>query len=209
MSAKTVYSSRTADKFVVRLPDGVREQIAEFARKNYRSMNSHILVYIEACLELEKQTGKVLDADTLRGMHEIQFRNERMEAMLQKLLKVGEWYTSAIELDSYEHKVDGEKLKQEIQELLDSKNVPASVLALVDAFKEADGTGAVVVAAPQHRFEVNYPCMFDGHLWVIQSFSAQDGVIWADLERTDSEFKFDNGRRTATCKYAHLEPFNA
>ena len=37
------YTSRTADKFVVRLPDGMREHIAEVARQHHRSMNSEII----------------------------------------------------------------------------------------------------------------------------------------------------------------------
>lgn len=40
---QAVYSSRTADKFVVRLPDGFREKVAEAARANHRSMNSEII----------------------------------------------------------------------------------------------------------------------------------------------------------------------
>lgn len=36
-------SSRNADKFVVRLPDGLRERIAEAAKRDGRSMNSQIV----------------------------------------------------------------------------------------------------------------------------------------------------------------------
>lgn len=36
-------NSRRADKFVVRLPDGMREDVAELARLNKRSMNSEII----------------------------------------------------------------------------------------------------------------------------------------------------------------------
>ncbi len=43
-------NSRTADKFVVRLPDGMREQVAEVARKNHRSMNSEIIDRLEQSL---------------------------------------------------------------------------------------------------------------------------------------------------------------
>jgi hypothetical protein len=39
--------SREADKFVVRLPEGKREEIADAARDNHRSMNAQILVAIE------------------------------------------------------------------------------------------------------------------------------------------------------------------
>jgi len=40
-------NSRTAEKFVVRLPDGMRERIAEIAQKNHRSMNSEIVLHLE------------------------------------------------------------------------------------------------------------------------------------------------------------------
>lgn len=43
-------TSRTADKFVVRLPDGMREQVAQVARKNHRSMNSEIIDRLEQSL---------------------------------------------------------------------------------------------------------------------------------------------------------------
>ncbi|WP_376749795.1 Arc family DNA-binding protein [Stutzerimonas nitrititolerans] len=39
----TDYSSRTADKFVVRLPDGMRGRIFDVAGSNHRSMNSEII----------------------------------------------------------------------------------------------------------------------------------------------------------------------
>lgn len=51
---QAVYSSRTADKFVVRLPDGMREQIAEVARTHHRSMNSEIIARLEKSLASEE-----------------------------------------------------------------------------------------------------------------------------------------------------------
>ncbi|MNQ24573.1 Arc-like DNA binding domain protein [compost metagenome] len=50
---QAVYSSRTADKFVVRLPDGMREKVAEMARGHHRSMNSEIIARLEASLMAE------------------------------------------------------------------------------------------------------------------------------------------------------------
>lgn len=47
------YNSRTADKFVVRLTDGLRVRIAENARGNHRSMNGEILARLEGSMELE------------------------------------------------------------------------------------------------------------------------------------------------------------
>nr|WP_186211641.1 Arc family DNA-binding protein [Burkholderia gladioli] len=43
MSEPTQPPSRTADQFVVRLPDGMRDQIAEAAKTNNRSMNAEIV----------------------------------------------------------------------------------------------------------------------------------------------------------------------
>ncbi|WP_252091361.1 Arc family DNA-binding protein [Pseudomonas sp. MWU13-3659] len=47
-------NSRTADKFVVRLPDGMRERVAEVARQNHRSMNSEIIERLEQTLLSDK-----------------------------------------------------------------------------------------------------------------------------------------------------------
>ncbi len=57
------YSSRTADKFVVRLPDGMRDRIAEVARNQHRSMNSEIIARLENSLQ---QEGLLTQGDTLR-----------------------------------------------------------------------------------------------------------------------------------------------
>lgn len=56
------YSSRTAEKFVVRLPEGMREQIAGVARSHHRSMNSEIIARLERSLvqEGELQAGSLL-----------------------------------------------------------------------------------------------------------------------------------------------------
>lgn len=48
----STYSSRTADKFVIRLPDGLRDQIAVVAKENHRSMNSQIISVLEQNLGL-------------------------------------------------------------------------------------------------------------------------------------------------------------
>lgn len=45
--------SREQDKFVVRLPDGLRPRIATAAQDNHRSMNSEIIYRIERSLTLE------------------------------------------------------------------------------------------------------------------------------------------------------------
>lgn len=59
----TAYSSRTADKFVVRLPDGMRDRIAEVAREQHRSMNSEIIARLESSLQ---QDGVLIQDNSLR-----------------------------------------------------------------------------------------------------------------------------------------------
>ena len=44
------YTSRTADKFVGRLPEGMRDRIAEVAKQHHRSMNSEIIARLEHSL---------------------------------------------------------------------------------------------------------------------------------------------------------------
>ncbi|MNB58513.1 Arc-like DNA binding domain protein [compost metagenome] len=59
---QAIYSSRTADKFVVRLPDGMRERIAEVAREHHRSMNSEIIARLEKSMaspDMEEGTMEV------------------------------------------------------------------------------------------------------------------------------------------------------
>ncbi|WP_237860656.1 Arc family DNA-binding protein [Pseudomonas sp. PGPR81] len=50
-------NSRTADKFVVRLPDGMRERVAQVARDNHRSMNSEIIERLEQSLLNDQRIG--------------------------------------------------------------------------------------------------------------------------------------------------------
>ena len=41
------YDSRTADKFVLRMPDGMRSRIEALASERHRSMNSEITIRLE------------------------------------------------------------------------------------------------------------------------------------------------------------------
>lgn len=45
--------SRVQDKFVIRLPDGLRPEIAAVASRNQRSMNGEIINRLERSLTLE------------------------------------------------------------------------------------------------------------------------------------------------------------
>lgn len=51
MTKERNYPSRTAAQFVVRLPDGMRERIAEAAEMNARSMNAEIVARLQESFE--------------------------------------------------------------------------------------------------------------------------------------------------------------
>jgi len=54
---QAIYSSRTADKFVVRLPDGMRDRVYQVAKNHHRSMNSEIIARLEQSLIQEGALG--------------------------------------------------------------------------------------------------------------------------------------------------------
>lgn len=49
----TKRDSREQDKFVIRLPDGLRPEIAAVAYRNQRSMNGEIIYRLERSMSLE------------------------------------------------------------------------------------------------------------------------------------------------------------
>lgn len=62
---KELPPSRTADQFVVRLPDGLRGRIAEAAKAAGRSMNSEIVARLQSTFaERNTEISVALDADT-------------------------------------------------------------------------------------------------------------------------------------------------
>jgi predicted house-cleaning noncanonical NTP pyrophosphatase (MazG superfamily) len=73
-------SSRDADKFVVRLPDGMRDQINEVARTSGRSMNKEIIKRLERTLH-EDATG-ILNVD---HMEHLSKRCMELEARVEEL----------------------------------------------------------------------------------------------------------------------------
>lgn len=57
--------SHTLDKFVVRLPDGLRDQVAAAAAADDRSMNSLIVKALHDYLDRATRANALLDALTL------------------------------------------------------------------------------------------------------------------------------------------------
>lgn len=60
----TRVSSRNADKFVVRLPEGMRESIQKAADEKYTSMNTFVVQAIAEKLERKQRLEALLDALT-------------------------------------------------------------------------------------------------------------------------------------------------
>ncbi|HCF3158029.1 TPA: Arc family DNA-binding protein [Pseudomonas aeruginosa] len=57
-------TSRDMDKFVVRLPDGLRAEVEAEAKRDSRSMNSLIVVALREYLHGQQQKQAMLDALT-------------------------------------------------------------------------------------------------------------------------------------------------
>lgn len=62
--AEHIYSSRAAEKFVVRLPDGLRAQVDELANESHCSMNTVFVRAVEQYLDGQKRQQALLDALT-------------------------------------------------------------------------------------------------------------------------------------------------
>lgn len=73
---RNTIASSTADKFILRLPDGMREVITQTAHADHRSMNSEIIMRLERSFELDSPGQDVLpppfdDADLNRSEHQL------------------------------------------------------------------------------------------------------------------------------------------
>lgn len=72
------YPSQMQDKFNLRFPDGMRDAIAERAKRNGRSMNSEIIQIIQDALGDEKLDSQIVDfADHESAISELASENER------------------------------------------------------------------------------------------------------------------------------------
>lgn len=61
------YNSRNADKFVVRLPEGMRERLSDAAKDRLRSMNSEIVQRLEDSLRADAVASEPEQKDKFRG----------------------------------------------------------------------------------------------------------------------------------------------
>lgn len=61
--------SRYLDKFMTRLPEGMRARVKELAARNYRSMNSEIIAALERHLAESAATGEGLGNSSPAAAH--------------------------------------------------------------------------------------------------------------------------------------------
>ena len=62
--------AQTQDKYILRLPDGMRARIADVAKRNGRSINAEIIYWLDLSLRAEEQSkskqGTLASLDSLR-----------------------------------------------------------------------------------------------------------------------------------------------
>ncbi|MFD2248951.1 plasmid stability protein [Pseudochelatococcus lubricantis] len=73
--AKDPYPSETADRYIVRFPDGMRDRLKAEAAKNNRSLNAEIVARLEASFDATAKP-----ADSVNGAH-----LRRMEAAARRM----------------------------------------------------------------------------------------------------------------------------
>lgn len=74
MSEKQIYPSDTADKVLVRMPDGMREQLKVAAKSNNRTMNAEIVARLQSSFQTDESEQREFEA-----WREVA-RRERIEA---------------------------------------------------------------------------------------------------------------------------------
>ncbi|EBH3060750.1 Arc family DNA-binding protein [Salmonella enterica subsp. enterica serovar Poona] len=65
------YPSQMQDKFNLRFPDGMRDAVAERAKRNGRSMNSEIVQMIQDALDSEAKGPTILSDVGIKEIHRI------------------------------------------------------------------------------------------------------------------------------------------
>ncbi|EPN1383135.1 TPA: Arc family DNA-binding protein [Providencia stuartii] len=89
------YPSQTQDKFTVRFPDGMRDEIAKRAEANGRSMNSEIVQILQDALNNDdisniEDCDKPTSNDFKKAARRMLIAIEEFEEMKQKLYDVTE-----------------------------------------------------------------------------------------------------------------------
>lgn len=78
--------SRTADKIIIRLPDGMRDRLHQRAEANGRSMTAEVVGMLEQVLEepTEQEMGAMAH-EAMRVVKELEYAQERVAASQSRL----------------------------------------------------------------------------------------------------------------------------
>jgi len=82
------YPSELKERFIVRMPEGMRDQIAEEAAANHRSMNSEIIARLQGSLVTDEPTRTAKDTGSEEEALLAAFRklpSEKRSALLRLL----------------------------------------------------------------------------------------------------------------------------
>ncbi|APM54848.1 MULTISPECIES: Arc family DNA-binding protein [Enterobacteriaceae] len=98
------FPSQEMDRFNVRLPVGMRDAIADRAKRNGRSMNSEIVQILQDALETEKLIAEtdIVDFDSTQAALDSKSTPEEKAAFLSELEK-RDPFTAAILREGEEH----------------------------------------------------------------------------------------------------------
>ena len=81
LMSKEPYPSETADRFIVRFPDGMRDRIRDEAAANNRSMNAEIIARLEASFATRPVGGSPITIEAL------QEEGRKVEELLRRIEK--------------------------------------------------------------------------------------------------------------------------
>ena len=62
---KSTRSPQAADKYILRLPDGMRDKLAELAKSNNRSMNAEIVLMLQQAMDARTPVPLGIDVQAL------------------------------------------------------------------------------------------------------------------------------------------------
>lgn len=109
--SKDLPPSRTAEQFVVRFPDGMRDRIAEVAKANNRSMNAEIVSRLQASLEINQSSGANLER-SLKNVRNLSAHGVEIPAKaVEDLLRALDDSRKAVE--AFTHEMLAEKPRSE------------------------------------------------------------------------------------------------
>ncbi|WP_027467658.1 Arc family DNA-binding protein [Deefgea rivuli] len=82
--------SQSADKYILRYPDGMREQIAAAAKANNRSMNAEIVARLQSSFEQEDAKANHAAGETVGLSDQIRLIvREELQTFVVQLKQVG------------------------------------------------------------------------------------------------------------------------